>query len=287
VCPAVDATARQAPQPLEALIETYAPLVQYLAQRLAWRPPASIGLEDLISVGVLGLLDALQQYDPQRPNTFKTYAAYRIRGAMRDYVRALDGVPRSVRDKEQALTAAYAAIAHQQGRPAHEEEVAAWLGLDLATVHHWLTHVRGVSVVSLETPLGPDAAGNALSTRAQLRDEAPGPCQLVEAAVRKQHLAEAIDALPEQEKIVLSLYYFEELTLREIGQVLAVPASRIPQIHTQAIFHLRAALQNLTQGAYAPVDEPLPMGPPQAGGCRSARHASPRMDTRCPEPQDW
>ena len=99
-------------------------------------------MEDLISTGVLGLLDAIQKYDPQRPNTFKTYAEWRIRGAMLDSVRALDWVPRSVRAKAQALTEAYAAIERQQGCPATDEDVAAWLGLDLATFDHWLTDVR-------------------------------------------------------------------------------------------------------------------------------------------------
>jgi RNA polymerase sigma factor FliA len=251
--PEVDATARQDPKHVEALIEAYAPLVKYIAHRFACRLPASIGVEDLISTGVLGLLDAIQKYDPQRPNTFKTYAECRIRGAMLDYVRELDWVPRPVRAKEHALTEAYAALERQQGRPAHDEEVAAWLGLDLDTLHNWLTQVRGISVVSLETPLAPDAEGHAFTALAQLAEEAPGPCEFAETQELTQLLAEAIDALPEQEKIVLSLYYFEELTMHEIGQVLEVTLSRISQIHTKAILHVRAALQNLTQDAYAPV----------------------------------
>lgn len=253
VCPEVDATARQDPQHVEALIEAYAPLVKYIAHRLACRLPASVGLEDLISTGVLGLLDAIQKYDPQRPNMFKTYAEFRIRGAMLDYVRAWDWVPRSVRDKAQALTEAYATIERQQGRPATDEEVAAFLGLDLDAFEDWLTHVRGTSLVSLEHPLERDAEGNSFTALAQLADEAPGPCELAETQELKEHLAETIDALPQQEKIVLSLYYHEELTMHEIGQVLEVTLSRISQIHTKAIFHLRAALQNLTHDAYATV----------------------------------
>jgi RNA polymerase sigma factor for flagellar operon FliA len=236
---------------VEALIEAYAPLVKYIAHRLASRLPASVDVEDLISTGVLGLLDAIQKYDPQRPNTFKTYAEFRIRGAMLDYVRALDWVPRSVRDKAQALTEAYATIARQQGRPATDEEVAACLGLDLATFEDWLTHTRGVAVVSLETPLAPDAEGQAGTALAQLADAAPGPSECAETHDLKQHLAEAIDALPQQEKIVLSLYYYEELTMQEIGQVLEVTESRISQIRTKALLHLRATVQNLTQDAYA------------------------------------
>jgi RNA polymerase sigma factor for flagellar operon FliA len=251
--PDSDTTARQDPQQVEALIEAYAPLVKYLAQRLAWRLPASIDLDDLMSAGVLGLLDAIQKYDPTRAASFKTYVAFRIQGAMRDYVREWDWVPRSVRDKEHALTEAYAALERAYGRPAHDEEVAAWLGLDRATLDHWLTEVRGVAVVSLDKSLAQDAEGHALPILAQLAAEAPGLDERAETAERKQHLAAAIDALPEQEKIVLSLYYCEELTMREIGAVLELTESRISQIRTQAMLHLRATLHNITHDAYATV----------------------------------
>jgi RNA polymerase sigma factor FliA len=246
MCPDRDIPARQDPQQLEALIETYAPQVKYLAQRLACRLPASIDLADLISAGVLGLLDAIKKYDPTQAASLKTYAEFRLQGAMLDYVREWDWVPRSVRDKEHALTQAYAALEREHGRPATAEEVAAWLGLDLDTLHHWLTQVRGVSVLSLEQPLAQDAEGPAVTLLAQLTAETPGPCARAETQELKQHLAAAIDALPQQEKVVLSLYYFEELTMREIGQVLEVTESRISQIHTTAMLHLRATLQNLT-----------------------------------------
>jgi RNA polymerase sigma factor for flagellar operon FliA len=117
----------------------------------------------------------------------------------------------------------------------------------------WLTQVRGVSVVSLDQPLAPDAEGDAFTALAQLADEAPSPSQLAEAQEIKEHLAAAIDALPAQEKIVLSLYYHEELTMQEIGAVLEVTESRISQIRTKAMFHLRAALQHLIHDAYATV----------------------------------
>jgi RNA polymerase sigma factor FliA len=250
-CPDIDTTSRQDPQQIEALIEAYAPQVKYLAHRLACRLPASIGLEDLISAGVLGLLDAIKKYDPTRATSLKTYAEFRIQGAMLDYVRESDWVPRSVRQKEHALTDAYAALEREHGRPATDEEVALFLGLDLATFHDWLTQVRGVSVVSLETLLAYDPEGNAPTVLTQLADEGPEPYARAETQELKQHLADAIDALPKQEKVVLSLYYFEELTLREIGEVLAVTESRISQIRTKAMLHLRAALQNLTHDADA------------------------------------
>ena len=235
----------------DALIREYAPLIKYIAQRLASRLPASVCLDDLMSVGAIGLLDAIAKYDPTRGTTFKTYAERRIRGAMLDELREWDWAPRSVRDKEHALTHAYAEIERQHGRPATDAEVAALLELDLATFDAWLTEVRGVAVVSLDRPLDLDTDGHTVTALAQLVEEAPGPLQRAETADLHRHLAAAIDQLPEREKVVLSLYYYEELTMQEIGQVLELTLSRISQIHTKAILHLRAALQTLTHGAYA------------------------------------
>jgi len=242
----------QPSQPAEsdALIQEYAPVVKYVAQRLACRLPDWICLDDLISTGVVGLMDAIAKYDPTRGTTFKTYAEWRIRGAMLDELREWDWAPRSVREKERALTQAYAELERQHGRPADEEEVAALLGLDRETFADWLTDVRGVSVVSLERPLEREPNGNASTALAQLVDEAPGPLQQAEAQDLRTHLAKAIDQLSEREKVVLSLYYDEELTMREIGIILDVTESRISQMHTKVLFHLRAALQHLTHGAY-------------------------------------
>jgi RNA polymerase sigma factor FliA len=234
---------------VDALIQDYAPLVKYLAQRLACRLPASVCLDDLISAGVLGLMDAIAKYDPTRGTTFKTYAEVRIRGAMLDELREWDGGPRSVRQKEQALTHAYAELERQHGRPADDTEVAAFLGLDLDTFHDWLTDVRGVAVVHLDRPLELDTDGNTATALAQLVEDAPGPFQMAETQDLKRHLAAAIDQLPEREKVVLSLYYYEELTMHEIGQVLELTLSRISQLHTKALLRLRAALHHLTAGA--------------------------------------
>src|SRR5437867_3205396 len=140
------------PADIDALIEAYAPVVKYVAQRLACRLPDWICLDDLISTGVVGLIDAIAKYDPTRGTTFKTYAEWRIRGAMLDELRELDWVPRAVRQKEHALTQAYAELERQQGCPADDEDVAALLGLDLDEFYDWLTQVRGVSVYSLDMP---------------------------------------------------------------------------------------------------------------------------------------
>jgi RNA polymerase sigma factor for flagellar operon FliA len=202
-------------------------------------------------------MDAIAKYDPTRGTTFKTYAEMRMRGAMLDDLREADWVPRSVHDKEHALTQAYAALERRHGRPADDEDVAALLELDLDVFYDWLTQVRGVSLLSLDMPLERDADGNSLTALARLVDEAPGPLQFAEAQELQSHLAEAIDQLPEQEKVVLSLYYYEELTMKEIGQVLALTESRVSQIHTKAILHLRTAVQHLAHDAYATVGEPL------------------------------
>jgi RNA polymerase sigma factor for flagellar operon FliA len=236
------------PTHVEALMQDYAPLVKYIAQRLACRLPASVCLDDLISAGVLGLLDAIAKYDPTRGTAFKTYAESRIRGAMLDGLREWDWVPRSVRQKEHALTKAYAEIERQRGCPADDEDVAALLGLDLDTFSDWLSEVRGVSVLSLDMPLELDADGNSITSLAQLVDDAPGPLQRAETQDLKRHLAAAIDRLPWREKVVMSLYYYEELTMQEIGQVLELTLSRISQLHTKAILHVRATLQHLTPG---------------------------------------
>ena len=239
---------------VESLIQEYAPLIKYIAQRLACRLPASVCLDDLISAGVIGLMDAIEKYDPTRATTFKTYAEWRIRGAMLDDLRELDWVPRAVRQKEHALTDAYAEIERRQGRPAEDEEVAALLALDLDEFYDWLTQVRGVSLLSLDMPLEPDPDGNTVNyLDTLLVDDAPGPLQLAETQDLKMHIAEAIEQLPWREKVVISLYYYEELTMQEIGKVLELTLSRISQLHTKAILHLRAALHSLTPSAYTTV----------------------------------
>ena len=236
----------------DALLQEYTPHIKYIAQRLASRLPASVCLDDLIGAGAIGLMDAIEKYDPTRGTTFKTYAEWRMRGAMLDALREWDWAPRSVRDKAHALTHAYATLERQHGRPADDAEVAALLGLDLDTFDAWLTDGRGVAVLSLDRPLQPDPNSKTMASRdSTLVDEAPTPLQCAEMQALTRHLAAAIDQLPEQEKIVLSLSYYEELTMQEIGEMLEVSLSRISQIRTKAILHLRAALQHRTHGAHA------------------------------------
>jgi RNA polymerase sigma factor for flagellar operon FliA len=232
----------------EQLILAYAPTIKYIAQRIAARLPPHISVDDLINAGVIGLIDAIEKFDPSRDNTFKTYAAFRIRGAMLDELRGLDWVPRSIRQKEGALARAYGELERTLGRPAHDEEVAAFLGIEIEALYEWYNQVKGVSLVSLEAP-GLRARDGATLNLLDVvsTDNAMGPAQLVQAQHLKTLVAKAIDDLPYQEKVVISLYYSEELTMKEIGKVLDITESRVSQIHTKSILHLRNTLPRLLQ----------------------------------------
>ncbi len=232
----------------EHLILEYAPTIKYIAQRIADRLPPHISIEDLINAGVIGLIDAIEKYDPGRDNTFKTYAEFRIRGAMLDELRGLDWVPRSVRQKESALERAYEELERRLGRSATDEEVATTLGIKLHEFYEWLNQVKGVSLLSLET-LGMRAAdGESINLLEILpSDDTKSPPQVFQTHRLKEIVARAIDDLPYQEKIVIFLYYYEELTMKEIGKVLEITDSRVSQIHTKAILHLRTKLKILRE----------------------------------------
>lgn len=243
---------RKAPQgnadDRERLILEYAPTIKYIAQRIASRLPPHIGLDDLINAGVIGLIDSMAKYDPSRDNTFKTYAEFRIRGAMLDELRSLDWVPRSVRQKERAIEHAYETLERTLGRSGRDEEVAELLGIDIEEFYEWLSQVRGVSLLSLEAPGVRTTNGETLNALDLVStDAAQGPAQLVQTHHLKERIAEAIDDLPYQEKVVISLYYYEELTMKEIGKVLEITESRVSQIHTKSIFHLRSKLKMLLE----------------------------------------
>lgn len=228
----------------ERLVMEYAPLIKYIAQKIAARLPANIELDDLISSGVIGLMDAIEKYDQSRDNKFKTYAEFRIRGAILDELRAQDWVPRSVREKAKLLERCYAKIEQSQGRQATDEEVCQELKITQEEYHDLLNQVRSVSLLSYD-----DLSSFSKSDKRTLHgysestSKSPTPFSEVNVAHVKQLIAEAIQDLPEKQRLVLSLYYYEDLNLKEIGRVLDVTESRVSQLHTQAILRLKARLR--------------------------------------------
>jgi RNA polymerase sigma factor for flagellar operon FliA len=229
----------------EKLVMEYAPLIKYIAQKIAARLPANIELDDLISSGVIGLMDAIEKYDSRRDNKFKTYAEFRIRGAILDELRAQDWVPRSVREKAKVLERVYAKIEQASGRQATDEEVCAELNITQEEYHDLLNQVRSVSLLSYD-----DISNFSKADKRSLHGvgdagaKAPTPFNEVNVAYIKKMISEAIQDLPEKQRLVLSLYYYEDLNLKEIGRVLDVTESRVSQLHTQAILRLKGKLRN-------------------------------------------
>ncbi len=229
----------------ERLVLEYAPLIKYIAQKIAARLPANIELDDLISSGVIGLMDAIEKYDASRDNKFKTYAEFRIRGAILDELRAQDWVPRSVREKAKILERCYSKIEHQKGRQATDEEVCGELGISQDEFHELLNQVRSVSLLSYDDLSSFSKADKrSLHGYGETTSKAPTPFNEINVAYIKQMIATAIQDLPEKQRLVLSLYYYEDLNLKEIGKVLDVTESRVSQLHTQAILKLKAKLRN-------------------------------------------
>src|SRR6478609_6230579 len=233
----------------EKLILEYAPLIKFIAQKIAVRLPSNIEFDDLVSSGVIGLMDAIDKYDPTRDNKFKTYAEFRIRGAILDELRAQDWVPRSVRDKAKMLDRATLELESQLGRSVNEEEVASKLGMSMEEYFDLLNQVRPISVLSID-----DAATFSNVDKKSILNILEG-CKLNNPLTQlnmksvKDIVTKAIEELPERQRLVLSLYYYEDLNLKEIGKVLRVTESRVSQLHAQAISRLRAKLaQTLGSG---------------------------------------
>jgi RNA polymerase sigma factor for flagellar operon FliA len=228
----------------ERLILHYSPLVKYVAGRVGVGLPPNIEQADLVSYGIFGLIDAIEKFDLERAIKFETYAISRIRGAIIDELRAIDWIPRSVRYKAREVEKAYAALEGKLHRTPTEPEVAEELGITLEELHQIFSRVSFVNVVALDELLnvGGDK-GDKLSLVDTLEDtKAEDPVAAFESEETKYLLAKAINQLPEREKIVVTLYYYEGLTLAEIGQVLGVTESRICQMHTKAVLQLRGRL---------------------------------------------
>jgi RNA polymerase sigma factor FliA len=223
----------------ERLILEHLPQVRLIARRIQERLPESVSLEDLISTGVIGLIAAIDHFDPAHNVKLKTYAEYKIRGAILDSLRGLDWAPRQKRRRAKQIEAAIAAAEQKWKRSPTEEEVAAQLGVGLEEYHEWLVEIRGLNIGSIESAggeLGKDLLNYVPDTGENL------PSALLERSELERILTHEIDGIPEIERTVLGLYYRDELTLREIAQVVNLHESRISQLKTQAILRLRARL---------------------------------------------
>jgi RNA polymerase sigma factor for flagellar operon FliA len=228
------------------VIMDYAPLIKYIAQKIAARLPSNIDLDDLFSAGVIGLMDAIDKYDPSRDNKFKTYAEFRIRGAILDELRNQDWVPRSVRETNKREERARSELEQRLGRPPTDKETAAQLEITLEEFHEKSGRTR-VSMLSLEE-LGGVHSGDKKSLLECLENpNSKNPFTMLKAKGVRDLLQKAVEELPEKQKLVLSLYYYEDLNLKEIGRILDVTESRVSQLHTQAVQKMRSKLKNLLQ----------------------------------------
>lgn len=237
------------PEVRRELIEAYAPLARYVVDRLNLRPGPALGYDDLLGQAVVGLIDAVDRFDPSRGINFETYAYHRIRGAVMDMLREMDWVPRSVRQREADLAAAYARLEMRLDRPPTDEELAAELGITVDELDEMARDVALQAVQSLDEVMGSaDSEGRSgLVSEAVADDRVRSPEVEVERWAEREMLAQAIEALPDAERTVVSLYYHEGLTLKEIGRVLGVSESRVCQIHGKAIVRLRAGVAALME----------------------------------------
>ena len=225
----------------EHLILEHLPQVKLIARRIHERLPVSVSLDDLISTGVVGLIAAIDRYDSSHDVKLKTYAEYKIRGAILDSLRGLDWAPRQQRKRAKLIEAAIAALEQQHQRMPTEEEIAGHLGLSVSEYQEWLSEVRGLTLGSLENAGTEDEGCDLLRYLADSDEQ--WPSQIVERSELERLLAEAIEKMPNLERTVLSLYYYEEMTLREIAKIVDLHESRISQLKSQAILRLRSYMQ--------------------------------------------
>lgn len=227
-------------------IMKFAPLVKNIVERIAMRLPGHIDKEDLINVGIIGLMSAMERFDESKNIRFETYARFRIRGAILDELRSRDTVSRSARNKDAKLEGAFATLRRELGRMPTEEEVSDYLNISLEQYYKMLDDAKGISIVHSDD-LPPDYFEKYIQRDVLEKVDQGDPLSLITHMEMKEILRNAIDSLPQKDKIVLSLYYYEELTFREIGEVLELTESRICQIHSQAILKMRSVLRMLQE----------------------------------------
>jgi RNA polymerase sigma factor for flagellar operon FliA len=228
----------------ERLVVAYSPLVKFIAGRMASGLPAHVEESDLISYGLLGLIGAIERYDPAREIKFETFAVARVKGAIIDELRSLDWVPRSVRARARDVERAHAALEGKLQRTPTDDEMAVRLDMTVDEFHDALLEIANSSVLALDdlwTFADPEGGGGQISVLDTIQDpNAIDPETEAHTSELKDRLADAIEALPDRERLVIALYYYENLTLREIGEVLGVTESRVSQLHTKAVLGLRS-----------------------------------------------
>jgi RNA polymerase sigma factor FliA len=228
----------------ERLVVAYSPLVKFIAGRMASGLPSHVEESDLISYGLLGLIGAIERFDLEREIKFETFAVARIKGAIIDELRSLDWVPRSVRARAREVEKAHAELEAKLQRTPTDEEMAERLEMTLEEFEGALLDIANSSVLALDdlwTFADPEGGGGQISVLDTIKDPAAvDPHSEAEASALKDRLADAIESLPERERLVIALYYYENLTLREIGEVLGVTESRVSQLHTKAVLGLRS-----------------------------------------------
>ncbi len=225
------------------LIVQYAPLVKHVVGKISKKMPPNVEFEDLVGYGTLGLIDAIEKFDHERGVKFKTYAIPRVRGSILDELRARDWIPRSIRRKARRLDEAITQLENQTGGPVENEDVAAHMGLSMEEYRDLLNEVSGTSLLSLDEMWSVNDDQDKVPLQEAIAgDEEYQPDEVIDREEVKQILYEQVRDLPEQERIVITLYYYEDLTLREIGEVLELTESRVSQIHSKATSTLRSRL---------------------------------------------
>ncbi|WP_020612462.1 RNA polymerase sigma factor WhiG [Sediminispirochaeta bajacaliforniensis] len=239
------------PKIRDRFIEQYSPLVKYVAGKVAIGMPQNVEFDDLVGFGVFGLFDAIEKFDPEKHVKFKTYAVTRIRGAIYDELRSIDWVPRSVRQKAREIEETIHRLEASLGRAASDKEIADELGISVGDFQKLMLKISGTSVLSLNDVWYTGDENDTVAIVDGIESpQSLNPDIIIEKEEIRRVIVQAISELPEKEKKVLVLYYYEDLTLKEIGKVLDVTESRVSQLHTKAIMRLRSKLTNMKKGIY-------------------------------------
>ena len=229
--------------PREQLLARYTPLIKYVVERLAVGLPKNVDHEDLMSAGMLGLLDAYDKFDAKKGTKFETYAVWRIKGAVLDQLRALDWASRSIRRKAREVDASVRRLDQRLGRAASEEEIAKEAKMPLADYHRLMDQVRGAVLLSLDEVRTPED-GDSIGLADMIEDPStPDVLARIEEEETRALLLETLNQLPEQERVVVALYYYEHMTLREIGLTLGISESRVSQVHSRAVVRLKSRVR--------------------------------------------